>query len=74
MRYFIGMETTRLKKGISFSQRKYVLDLLIETGILGCKISDTHMDTRRKTENIEEFVENYIFSETSWKTNLRIAH
>ena len=32
LRYFIGMEFARSKKGIFISQRKYILDLLSETG------------------------------------------
>ncbi|KAL6335116.1 hypothetical protein AAG906_027176 [Vitis piasezkii] len=35
LRYFFGMEFARFKKGIFVSQRKYVLDLLKETGLLG---------------------------------------
>ena len=33
LRYFIGIEIVRSQKGIVLSQRKYVLDLLAETGI-----------------------------------------
>ena len=34
----------RSKKGIFVSQRKYVLDLLEETGLLGCKPVETPME------------------------------
>lgn len=44
LKYFLGMEIARSRKGISVSQRKYVLDLLKETGMLGCKPVDTPMD------------------------------
>ncbi|CAL5395906.1 unnamed protein product [Camellia sinensis] len=50
LKYFLGMEIARSKKGIAVSQRKYVLDLLNETGMLGCKPADTPMDTTIKLE------------------------
>ena len=37
MRYFLGMEIAKTKKGITVSQRKYTLDLLHETEMLGAK-------------------------------------
>ena len=37
LRYFLGIEVMRSKHGIFVSQRKYVLDLLSETGNLGVK-------------------------------------
>lgn len=48
LRYFLGMEVARNKKGISVTQRKYVLDLLKETGMLGSKPVDTPMDSTTK--------------------------
>ena len=37
LKYFLGIEFARSNKGIFISQRKYILDLLGETGLLGCK-------------------------------------
>ena len=37
LRYFLGIEIMRSKHGIFLSQRKYVLDLLSETGKFGVK-------------------------------------
>lgn len=37
LQYFLGIEVIRRKRGILLSQRKYVLDLLAETGKLGAK-------------------------------------
>lgn len=42
------MEVARSRKGISVSQRKYSLDLLAETGMLGCKPAETPMDSTIK--------------------------
>ena len=41
LKYFLGMEFARSKEGIFVNQRKYVLDLLGETGLLGCKAVET---------------------------------
>nr|KAJ0189996.1 hypothetical protein LSAT_V11C800414640 [Lactuca sativa] len=57
LRYFLGMEIARSRKGISVTQRKYKLDLLKKTGLLGCKPASILMEPGRKfqTENGDEF-------------------
>lgn len=51
LKYFLGIEVARSKQGIFVSQRKYILDLLQETGMLGCKASNTPIDPNQKLSN-----------------------
>ncbi|EOY32426.1 Cysteine-rich RLK (RECEPTOR-like protein kinase) 8 [Theobroma cacao] len=44
LKYFLRIEVTCSKKGISLSQRKYVLDLLKNVGLLKAKPCETPMD------------------------------
>ena len=46
--YFLGIEVARSCHGISLSQRKYVLDLLRDTGMMGCRPASTPMDPNLK--------------------------
>ncbi|GJU85553.1 ribonuclease H-like domain-containing protein [Tanacetum coccineum] len=41
LKYFLGIEVIDTDKGICFNQRKYVLDLLSEYGMLACKPAKT---------------------------------
>lgn len=54
LRYFLGMEVARSKEGIVLSQRKYVLDLLKETGMTGCKPVDTPVEYNLKLGEMKE--------------------
>ncbi|KAF7808226.1 sacsin isoform X2 [Senna tora] len=55
LRYFLGMEVARSTLGIYISQRKYILDLLKEIGMLGCKPADTPMDPYNKIGAKKDF-------------------
>jgi len=48
LKYFLGIEVARSKHGIFLSQRKYVLDLLAETWMPGCKPIDTLIEQNHK--------------------------
>ena len=48
LRYFLGMDIARNRSSISVSQRKYVLDLLKDTGLFRCKPVDTPADPNIK--------------------------
>jgi len=43
-RYFLGIEVAYQKHGLLLSQRKYTLDLLEKTSMLGCKPASTLME------------------------------
>ena len=53
LKYFLGIEVLRSKRGIFISQRKYILDLLAETGMLDCKPADTPITTNHGLQIIE---------------------
>ena len=48
LKYFLGIEVARSKHGVFLSQRKYVLDLLTKTKMLGCKPVETPMEMNHK--------------------------
>jgi len=37
LKYFLGFEVARSKRGLVLNQRKYCLDILVEFGLTGCK-------------------------------------
>ena len=48
MKYFLGMEVARSKKGIYVSQRKYIIDFLGETSFLESKPTHTPIEENHK--------------------------
>ena len=48
LKYFMGIEIAQSSSGLVISQRKYVLDILKETGMLDCKPVDPPMDPNVK--------------------------
>lgn len=48
LKYFLGIEVAQTTSGIVISQRKYALDILIETDMLDCCPCDAPMDPNLK--------------------------
>ena len=50
LKYFLGIEVFRSKKGIFINQKKYILDLLAEVGMLDCKPAETPIVANHKLQ------------------------
>lgn len=48
LKYFLSIKVARSSKGISLCQRKYMLDLLAETGMLDCKSVEISIEINHK--------------------------
>ena len=64
LKYFLGLEVAHSRHGIFISQQKYVLDLLSETGKLGCKPVETPIEQNHR---LSEFVEDVTVDRESYQ-------
>ena len=53
LKYFLEIEIPQSNSGVIMSQRKYVLDILEELGMLDCKPVDTPMDLNAKLVTVQ---------------------
>jgi len=60
LRYFLRLEVARSKKGIMMNQRKYVLKLLSDAGLLACKPAFTRMNNLIKLSSTESVSFTYV--------------
>lgn len=56
LKYFLGIEVARSEQGISTCQRKYVWDLLAETGMLDCRPTNTPIEVNHGLEILPDQV------------------
>ena len=59
LKFFLGLEIARSEKGIHLCQRKFILELLSDAGLLGCKLEKTPMEHNLKLSKFQgELLEN----------------
>ncbi|WZY94075.1 hypothetical protein YC2023_066404 [Brassica napus] len=63
MKYFLGIEICRSKEGLFMSQRKYTMDMLKETDVLGGKIAKTPLEEGYKVLREGEVEEKQLFED-----------
>ena len=51
LRYFLGIEVAQSNMGIFISQRKFVLNLLEETSMLGCKPAGSPIEVNHRLKS-----------------------
>ncbi|KAL9264062.1 Retrovirus-related Pol polyprotein from transposon RE1-like protein [Drosera capensis] len=54
LKYFLGIEIVKYGKSLFLNQRKYCLDILKESGFLGCKLVDTPIEQNLKLSNFTD--------------------
>jgi hypothetical protein len=75
LKYFLGIKVYRSKLDIFLSQRKYVLDLLVEIGMLDCKLVDTLIiQNHCLVEYLDQVSINRTISKIGGKTHLPFTY
>ena len=74
LKYFLGMEVARSREGISVSQRKYIIDLLAEIGMTGCRPADTPTEFNFKLANSGDRIPVDRVSASCEKVDLLVSH
>ncbi|WZZ44848.1 hypothetical protein YC2023_041107 [Brassica napus] len=64
LKYFLGIEICRSKEGLFMSQKKYTMDMLKETVVLGGKIAKTPFEEGYKVLREGKVEENQLFEDT----------
>lgn len=74
LKYFLGIEVSKSEQGIMISQHKYVVDLLNETGMLGCKPASTPIKVNHHLCSKGGGQINKEGLEVGWKVNILISY
>ena len=54
LKYFLGIEVLRSKREISIDQKKYILDLLAENGMLDCKPAENPIVANHRLQTVQD--------------------
>ena len=75
LKYFLDIEVAHSWEGIFISQQKYITDLLMETGKLGCRPAEMPIEfNHRLGDTLEDSSISRLLSETCGETRLLVTH
>lgn len=61
LKYFLGIEVARSSAGMVLNQRKYVLDILMECELLGCRPASSPMDQKVRFSEFDPLLDDPAF-------------